>query len=207
MTTALAGAAILSVLYRFNSLPRDYDAYLVTNVTALLWIPLLLIAVVHRREASEFGLSMGDARWGLRAAGLLFLVSLPAYLIASRMPDFQAYYPIWKQAAHDPAFFRYYELTYGMYLFCWEFFFRGFLLFGLSKRLGPWIAVFVQAAAFGIMHLGKPGAEVAASFATGVVLGWVALRARSFLPGFLVHWASAFTFDVLVILAVGGGAL
>ena len=41
----------------------------------------------------------------------------------------------------------------GFYMFCWEFFFRGFLLFGLQKsRLGAWGAVIVQALLFALLH-------------------------------------------------------
>jgi len=134
---ALAGAAILTVLYRFNWQPHEYNEYIVTNITLLLWLPLLLIILVLKKEPFDFGMTLGD-KWGYKAVGLLFLVSVPAYIFAARLPQFQNYYPIWGQAAHDPKFFRYYELTYGMYLFCWEFFFRGFLLFGLKKYFNFW---------------------------------------------------------------------
>ena len=200
---ALVGASILVVLFSYNRQDHGYEEYLVTNMAALFWLPMMLILFIIRQGPSEFGFALGDSERGYRLAGLLFLAVLPVLVIAARMEEFQSYYPIQKQAAHDTAYFGYFALTYGMYLFCWEFFFRGFLLFGLAKLLGPW-SVLVQAVAFGIMHIGKPPPEVAASFAAGVVLGIVALRARSFLPCFVLHWASAIVFDVLVIMAARG---
>lgn len=200
---ALVGAAILLALYRYNQQHTVDDSYIVTNAAALFWLPMLLILLVFRQEPASFGFAYGDSGRGLRLAGLLFAVALPAYVFAARMPQFQSYYPLQKEAAYDIARFGYFELTYGMYLFCWEFFFRGFLLFGLARAIGSW-SVFVQAIPFGIMHLGKPAPEVAASFAAGVILGVVALRSRSFLPCFLLHWASAVTFDILVIMAGRG---
>ena len=92
----------------------------------------------------------------------------------------------------------YAEASYGLYLFCWEFFFRGYLLFGLLRSIG-WAAVIVQAIAFGLLHLGKPTSEVAASFGAGIVLGILALNAKSFAPCFLLHWASSVAFDLLVV--------
>jgi hypothetical protein len=47
--------------------------------------------------------------------------------------------------------------------------------------------------------------EFYGSFVAGIALGWLAVRGRSFLPCFALHWAIAFTFDVLVIQARPGG--
>lgn len=190
-------------LFSFQNNPHTYSDYIVTNVAALFWLPMLSILLILRQEPTAFGFGLGDLRWGMRRAGLLFAVVLPFLVYASRLPQFQAYYPIQKWAEYSFRDFAYYELTYGMYLFCWEFFFRGFLLFGLSRSLGV-VSVFVQAVAFGIMHLGKPQPEVLASFVTGIVLGLVALRSKSFVSTFAVHWAAALTFDVLIILAKHG---
>jgi len=199
----IVGAAIVGTLYSFNKGYHTYEQYLVTNVAALLWLPMMLIFIAVRQEPSGFGFQLGDVRFGYRAAGLMFLPLLILMVIAARMPDFQSYYPIQKQAANDLHYFAYFELTYGMYLFCWEFFFRGFLLFGLFRMFGVW-SVFMQAVAFGIMHIGKPAPEIAASFGAGVILGFVALRCKSFVPGFALHWAAAVSFDVLIILGKRG---
>jgi hypothetical protein len=199
----LVGAAILAVLFKYNQGSHSYEEYLVTNVAALFWLPMMLILVAARQEPADFGFGQGDMGRGYRLAGLLFIALLPILIIAARMPEFQKYYPIQKEAARSLAYFGYFELSYGMYLFCWEFFFRGFLLFGIAKLIGWW-SVFVQAVAFGIMHWYKPGPEIAASFAAGLILGMVALKVRSFVPGFVLHWAAAITFDVLVIASVRG---
>lgn len=201
--TALVGGAVLVGLFSYQNNPHSYQDYIVTNVAALFWLPMLSILLILRQEPTSFGFGLGDLRWGMRRAGLLFALVLPFLVYASRLQAFQDYYPIQRWAECSFGEFAYYELTYGMYLFCWEFFFRGFLLFGLSRSIGVF-SVFVQAAAFGIMHLGKPQPEVLASFATGIVLGLVALRSKSFVSAFAVHWASALTFDVLIILAKRG---
>ncbi len=200
MLTALVGASICVALFRFNALPHTYEEYLVTNILCLLWLPIVLIFVVGRKEPAQFGFCQGDPRTGYRIAGLLFLGLVPLMLIACRLPSFQSYYPIQKGAETSIAFFAYFELTYGMYLFCWEFFFRGFLLFGLQPLIGNW-SVLLQAIAFGALHHGKPPMEELSSYIAGIILGVVALRAKSFVPCFVLHWAAALTFDVLVILA------
>lgn len=199
----LVGAGILVALYRYNQCHFVDDSYLVVNTAALFWLPMVLILVVMREDPSGFGFSVGDTKAGYRLAGILYVLLIPLLIIAARMPAFQSYYPIQKQAERDFASFAYFELTYGMYLFCWEFFFRGFLLFGIARVIGSW-SILPQAIAFGIMHAGKPGPEIACSFAAGIILGIVALRAKSFAPCFVLHWAAAVTFDLLVILAKRG---
>jgi membrane protease YdiL (CAAX protease family) len=46
-------------------------------------------------------------------------------------------------------------LVMAAYLFAWEFIFRGFLLFGLKERLGPWSMV-IQMIPFVLLRFGKP---------------------------------------------------
>lgn len=191
---------ILVALYFFNQSGAFYEKYLVVNMACLLWLPSIYILLIEGKDIADFGFSPieGGIR-GLRLVGILYLCVLPLLIIASWMPSFQAYYPIQKQAANDWWFFAYFELTYGMYLFCWEFFFRGFILFGLRRYIG-WASIVLQALAFSAMHIGKPIPEVIASFAAGVILGIVALYGKSFIPCFILHWASAITFDLLIII-------
>ena len=183
--------------------PRSWEEYLLVNVTGLLFAPVLMVMLWPRLHLSQFGMRHPVGRANLIAL-LLYLVMLPLLVIASRMSVFQNYYPMQTLAAYNLHYFIYFELTYGFYLWCWEFFFRGFLTFGLARAIGFTYAIIAQAAAFGLMHIGKPWPEMAGSFIAGLVLGWLAVRLRSFWPGFGAHWAVAVTFDVLIIHARGG---
>jgi uncharacterized protein len=198
----VVGAGILIGLFRFNYYTHhNWDDYLLTNIAALLLVPMMLILLVFRKEPSEFGFGVGDPRRGYFLAGVFFLLLLPLMIFAATRSEYQRYYPLDPRATYNLAGLCRFELVYGVYLFCWEFFFRGFLLFGLGRWLGFW-SVFVQAAAFGIMHWGKP--EFLPSFFSGVILGILALRSRSFMPCFVLHWAISMTFDIFIIVAKGG---
>lgn len=188
-----------AALYSFNLHHFVDNEYLVINIAALLWLPMLFIFFVIRQEPTSFGFGLGDPKRGYKLAAVLFVLLLPILIYASRRPDFQSYYPIDRSATNSLADFLRFELIYGMYLFCWEFFFRGFMLFGIARWIGVW-SVFIQAIAFGIMHLTKVPAEAAASFAAGIILGVMALKSKSFMPCFVLHWAVAVTFDVLIVM-------
>ena len=210
---ALVGAAVVAALFHFNRSATSYNQYIVGNLIGLFWVPMLTILFVFREEPDRFGFTLGSSKRVWLAAAVLFLPLFALMLAVSRWQSFQSYYPLFRQypefsglfARHPglnawsaaPWLMAYAEVSYGMYLFCWEFFFRGYLLFGLARSIG-WPAIIVQAAAFGLLHLGKPPAEVIASFGAGVILGIMALNAKSFVPCFVLHWAGSLTFDVLV---------
>jgi CAAX protease family protein len=189
-------------------MPQDlYDEpFLVFNAIVLLWLPLLFIFWGLRREPGEFGFCRVSERSAWRWALACFLVMAPVVIGAafSRWlgPEFQATYPLRRAVRADLRMLLYFELCYGFYFFCWEWFFRGFLLFGLWRGFGAW-AILLQAIPFGLLHWGKPPAEFAGSFIAGIALALLALRARSFLPCFALHWAVATTMDFASLTAAG----
>jgi len=84
-------------------------------------------------------------------------------------------------------------------MFAWEWYFRGFLLYGLKRVMPTVAAVLIQAAAFALLHYNKPPIEVVSSFFGAILLAGVALRYRSFLPCFFLHWAISAAFDGAVL--------
>ncbi|MCB9250428.1 MAG: CPBP family intramembrane metalloprotease [Ignavibacteriales bacterium] len=96
----------------------------------------------------------------------------------------------------DLLIFIIYELLLLLFLFSWEFIFRGFILFGLEKRFGLY-AIFIQMIPFVILHNGKPFLETFASIFGGLFLGYLALRTRSILYGFLIHGVILIALDLL----------
>jgi len=208
--TLLLGATIIAWLTRYNlhrtsvwslpgaPIPYSWEEYLVVNTTGLMLLPLLLILAAFRRSPWEFGMRPPEPGTA-RIAWLFYAAMVPILWWVAHRPDFQLQYPLYPGAAANWHTLATYELTYGFYLFCWEFFYRGFLTFGMARGWGSPAAVVLQALGFGIMHLGKPTPEFLSSFPGGLIMGWLAVRTQSFLPGFALHWAISATLDVLVI--------
>ena len=219
---AIIGAAVVAGLFwfQYQSHNTSYNFYMVVNMMALLWVPMLAILLFFGGEPASFGFTAGLSKKTWIAIGAMFAGLLLLMLLVAPWEDFQRYYPVfrrWDEFRYLPAFslakngislqnnpfivapwtMLYAEASYGMYLFCWEFFFRGYLLFGLQKSVGNIAAVVIQALAFGLLHWGKP--EMISSFAAGIILGVVALRAKSFFPGFVLHWAASLSFDLLIV--------
>lgn len=224
LVTFLVGALIAAYLFLTNPDDKSPEAYWFINTGLCLWLPLLTILLVLKSEPSQFGLTRGDRRLGLKwtgiAWGVMVLVLAVVVSIPSLHAQFQQQYLYGRLSRSlsgvGPVFFNqhvnlkallYYELAMGFYMFCWEFFFRGFLLFGLQKsRLGAWGAAIVQALLFALLHwsyvstASKPPAEVLSALPGGLILGVLALRTRSFVYGFLAHWAISLTLDLILLL-------
>jgi membrane protease YdiL (CAAX protease family) len=96
-----------------------------------------------------------------------------------------------------------YELAYVIYFVGWEFIYRGFMLFGLARPLG-YYAVFIQTIPFALLHFGKPQVETLSAVLAGILLGYLALRTRSFWYGWLLHILVATSNDVLAIMHQNG---
>lgn len=178
-----------SALYWFSS-----DGFL------MFVLPMILIMFVLKSKPSEFGFKIGDYKFGIKSSLIFIAVMLPFIWIASGNESFAKTYP------QGGAFVRenitvllYYELFVGFYMLAWEFFWRGYMLFGLKEKFG-YYAILIQMLPFFILHRGKPELETFASIFGGIILGAQAWRANSFLYCFLVHWIVMIFVDTISVL-------
>jgi len=178
----------------FTDLAPDMYWLLASN-TLFGLLPLLAL-IAMREPLSEYGLSLGDRRFGLILSGLFLAVMLPVVFVISHRPEFRGTYPLNQGATRDLRHFVVWEILYVGYFVGWEFFHRGFLLFGLRRRIGN-LAIFVAAVPFTLEHFAKPEIEAWGSFVAAIALGFLAVRARSFWYGALIHGGVALFMDVV----------
>jgi len=172
-------STLVLVLERYYPLNIDFPR--ATELIYYLLVPLAAGFLLFRDKPRDYGIRIG--RW--KPALILTTVCLAAMLAivygASRMPQFSSYYRTqvidWTDLLLDAA----------LYMFAWEFLFRGYMLFGLEKSISKG-AIFVQAIPFVLLHIGKPFLETLACIPGGFILGYVSYRTRSFLPCFVIHF-------------------
>jgi membrane protease YdiL (CAAX protease family) len=161
--------------------PLDIDFPRATELIYYLLVPLAAGWLLFWDKPSDYGIRIG--RWKssiILAAVCLAAMTLILYA-AGKMPEFRSYY--YKYTIDWPELL----LDAALYMFAWEFLFRGYMLFGLEKSIGK-SAIFVQAIPFVLLHLGKPFLETLFCIPGGFILGYVAYRTRSFLPCFIIHF-------------------
>jgi membrane protease YdiL (CAAX protease family) len=171
-------STLVLVLRRYY--PLDIDFPRATQLIYYLLVPLTAGWLLFRDKPWDYGIRIG--RWKLAATITAVSLAMMALVLygAGKMPEFRSYYRMydidWPQLL----------LSHALYMFSWEFLFRGYMLFGLEKSIGK-SAIFVQAIPFVLLHLGKPFLETLACIPGGFILGYVAYKTRSFLPCFIIH--------------------
>jgi membrane protease YdiL (CAAX protease family) len=151
-------------------------------------IPVGIVLVAFRDDPRDYGLSLGDWRKGLlySAGGIVLMAVVIGGL--AQLEEFTQYYARGAFAGGQPREMLEFALRQGIYMFSWEFIFRGYMLFGLKERFGS-LAIWIQAIPFAIMHLGKPELETLSTIFGGAAFGYIDLKSRSILPSVVIHWA------------------
>ena len=178
---------VFVTLHHYHKLEPDWAG-------ALLYfflLPVLSIILVLRRNPLDFGLRFGDAKvWGWYVL-LTLVIAVPVLFALSGIDSLHQYY------TREQLDLLLYSGSITVYLFAWEFLFRGFMLFGLREKLGE-MSIVVQMIPFVILHFGKPDIEVLSTVFTGLWFGYICYRTGSFWPAFIIHTAINICFIVFV---------
>lgn len=168
-------------------------------VLLYLLLPLVCIRLVFKQSLADYGWSVSGLRKHWQPYALFYGLMLIPLLIAASTPSFQQMYPFFKYVGTHWSYFVIWQLAYGLQFVAVEFFFRGFLLFGLYRVIGP-ISLFLVMIPYCMIHFSKPLGESFGAIFAGLVLGFLALKNRSIWGGAALHWAVAFTMDLAAIL-------
>jgi len=185
---------------------RDFASALYEYLTAFLLlfcVPLLILVLGFKRRPRDFGLQMGDWRAGLKLMAAIIPFGIVVIYLGSSNAGLQAEYPLAKSTLGNVGLFVLAEASYvAFYYLAWEFFFRGFMQFGLEEKYGALMAILVQTLPSVLMHITKPPSECFASILAGLIFGYVAWRTRSMVYPWIMHAVAGIATDLFVILRV-----
>lgn len=173
-------------------------------VATLLVVPALLHKLTGGSLAA-LGLRVGDHRFGLAALAVAGPVGMLIMIMASGSGSgLAAMYP-WAGGAIGSSLTALvlWVLVYSLYYLAFEFFFRGFLLQVLTPAVGSVMALWLQALAATLVHLGKPLPEVIAALPASLVFGVIAVRSRSILYSVVLHLLIGIALDVAILARQG----
>jgi uncharacterized protein len=153
-------------------------------------VPLSIVKFLFNESYKEYGLQIGD--WKAGFTFIIWLFPLIAVLLlypSSNTQEMISYYPLDRNAGASVSdFMRFEILRIGFFYTAWEFFFRGFMLFGLRKYVGDWLAICIQTIPSCLWHIGMPAGEIFASIIGGILFGVMALKTNSILYPFILHF-------------------
>lgn len=197
------GAIILVALFfgklAVTEMPGDFSGIaklILMPQIGMILAPVLLMATVLTTSLRT-SLRIRMPHWTtLPLAVLLGLTLHPMYVMLAQFISYT--YPVSDQAAAAMKPFAD-QISSAPWLtvvflmafvpaICEELAFRGFIFGGLVRNQGRLRAVAVTALMFGISH-GVLQQSIAATI-MGLMLGWIALRTGSVLPGILIHFTN-----------------
>jgi len=186
---------------------RDFNQlvfWAIVVISAYTIPAALAIRFVLHERVRDYGLRVRGILPHLRSYAALYAIAAPLIVAASFTASFQDRYPFFHPAAGNslwPYLYVWWVL-YWLQFCALEFFFRGFLLYGLAPRLG-WAAIFAMVLPYNMLHYGKPMPEALAAIVGGIVLGSLALKTRSIWWGAALHISIALTMDVCALTHAG----
>ncbi len=180
-------------------LPRNTFLERLMLVGAIYIVTPFLLYFLFRHRPRDFGISLGNPRVWIKDVLVFYVIFLVILVVVFKFTNLKNVYPLYRRSTQGMGFFLFYQVIQLWYMLGWEFFFRGFMLFGLERSFGR-MSVLVQAIPFAIVHFKKPQLEAYGAIFAGIFLGLIGLRARSFLPCLLLHYMIILTADILGIL-------
>ena len=164
-----------------------------------LTLPLAIIVFVFRESPARYGLRWYMTKKTALLYGALLAVMVPLLFWASTRQSFLDTYPFVRDLGGDwQRTIAFWEIVYLSRFVCLEFFFRGYLLFGLEGKLG-YTAIAATTVPYAMIHFSKPFPEAMAAIVAGAVLGFLALRTRTIVGGLIIHGTVAVSMDMLAL--------
>lgn len=170
------------------------------RIVGYVILPVLVIRGLLGERVSDFGLRCRGT-WAYGRFYLFLLLGIaPLVVLASFHPEFQAKYPFYTFIEGESLWpgFWIWEVLYALQFVSLEFFFRGFLLHGISRRFG-YLSIFMMMVPYMMIHFQKPGLEAFGSIIAGFVLGTLSLGSRSIWWGALAHVSVGLSIDLLAV--------
>ncbi|MGV3486776.1 MAG: ABC transporter permease subunit/CPBP intramembrane protease [Planctomycetaceae bacterium] len=204
-TQAYFAAAIVLIALFFGklavtSMPHNFAGIVklvIVPQLGLILAPTLLMAIICTRSLRQsLRLNVPSSPWTIPLALLLGVSLHPLYVLLATW--ISTAYPISESAMATMKPFAD-QISAAPWLYvvllmavlpaiCEELAYRGFMFGGLARDGSPLRAIMITSVVFGVSH-GVLQQSISAT-CMGLVLGWVALRTGSVLPGMMIHVAN-----------------
>jgi len=121
---------------------------LTKNIFFLIIVPVLYIKYIRKENLKDFGLNLRNKKTGLLGGAIMIAASALISFAYIRSAGFEDNYQLPGYVINSFWYFVLYELVFvNFFLFIYEFFFRGFVLFSLKATFGLW-AILAQVIIF-----------------------------------------------------------
>ncbi len=162
------------------------------GVVYLGGLPMLATLLFMPGTPETYGL--GDADWTVTLYWILLFGGAISFIpwYSARQKEMYDFYPQIRVREWNRRLIVINALVWILYMFAYEFLFRGFLLMGLASVTGWWPAMIVTAALAATTHLPKGAKETFATIPLSIVLSLTVIQTGAI-------WACVATHAILAI--------
>jgi hypothetical protein len=131
---------IILCLFLFMAFPAsNIFQKIVVYATFFITIPVLYVKIILKEDLKDYGMQKGNWKKGLLWGGLSLAASLLTFYLIFHYTKFSLSYHLSPLATDQFFHFMLYEIfLVGFYVFMYEFFFRGIVMFSLTPKTGGW---------------------------------------------------------------------
>jgi len=159
----------------------------ITGMFFFGFVPVILILTLLPSTFRDYGTSLTEPTeilsWGL----LFALLIIPLILFRGKSASNLAAYPQIRSKKWNLNIVVLSALTWIGYLLCYEFLFRGFLLFACQRAFGIIPAIVINVLIYAIAHIPKGKFETIGAIPLGLVLCVLTIKTGSIWFAFLAH--------------------
>ena len=150
------------------------------------FIPMMII-LLGKVPSSLTGLNFSFSLFPMLAGCIVGMLLIFINFLNRKNPENLAMYPQIRKPEWNVTLLLVSALSWLIYIYCYEFIFRGFLLFSTSESFGIWNAVTLNIAFYSLVHVPKGWKEAIGSLPLGLIFCIMCLKAGNFLPSFVAH--------------------
>lgn len=170
-----------------------------TGVVFMGLFPLALVFIWTSYSLSDLGLKLGDWKESLYYILPMGVLIVLINSFAAKKPESLATYPQMRVQNWTMKRFFINAMGWGLYLFAYEFLFRGVLFMITLDSFGFWPAVAINLALYAATHIPKGLNETIGAFPYGLLLCYVTYSTGSLAVAFFTHWIMSISSDYFSI--------
>jgi membrane protease YdiL (CAAX protease family) len=213
LVTAVSVTTIGFIIYWFISLStsvrKKFNSKYGEQRTEILWVlfqkltgvlflgifPAIICLVVLDYSLSDYGINFENFKLSLFYLTALSAIIIPLTIISGKKEDTISTYPQIRVKEWNYKLLIINTLNWALYLFAYEFLFRGILLKSTISTLGFWPAIVLNTSLYSCTHIPKGATETIAAIPFGIILCIITIHTGSIWVAFLAHLILALTND------------
>lgn len=182
-------AVCLFLLAKFPTQKENLFQQYVSGLAFLAFIPFLYIRIILKKDTKHLGLQTGNVRKGIFWTAVSFAVSFLMVFLAQKYLGLSEKYGTPQLIFSGfTRFLLYAFLITAPWAALYEFFFRGFILFGTKENIGYW-AIILQFTMFALMVAFFENPMLMIFYVVSAPFsGIIAYQSRSLIYSFFYSW-------------------